>query len=143
VPDEWKPLRHECARYQGKLYSARNGTPGHLALYSEDPVAAALVVPIAAVEEWYDVKLKCDFLGHDGFQVAMESAGSYLIHYLGGDGKWVARAWAEGPAKHPQVVFQQLDQYSYSARVPKDLVENLHEERRDNLKPWQARNPNG
>jgi hypothetical protein len=139
TPENWAPLRHECALYQGKLYSASGRQSGKIALYDDDPAQTVTVVPIGDLDEWYDVDLKCSFLGRDDFQVAMESSESYLIHYLGGDGKWVAKAWAEGREKYPRVGFQQLDRYSYSAAVPKDMVENVREERRDNLTPWRER----
>jgi hypothetical protein len=130
---------HEYARYQGKLYSAADRPPGKMALFAEDPVKPVAVVPIEELEEWYDVKLKCSFLGRAEFGVSMESADSYLIDYLGGDGKWVTRAWAEGEEKYPRVGFQQLDRYTFSARVPKDMVENVREERRDILTAWRER----
>jgi hypothetical protein len=139
VPEKWTQARRECARYRGKLYSSSDRPPGKMALFEDDPANPVAVVPIGELDEWYDVEQKCSFLGHDEFSVSMESDDSYLIDYVGGDGKWVDQAWAEGEQKYPRVGFQQLDRYSYSAAVPKDMVENVREERRDNLTPWRER----
>jgi hypothetical protein len=104
-----------------------------------DSSETVTVVSISDLDEWYEVSLKCSFLGNPEFQVAREWADRYWIDYTGGDGPWVTRAWQEGRERYPQVGFQQLDRYTFSATAPKDMVDNVHEERRNLLMRWRER----
>lgn len=129
----------DCAVYQGELCSASGRPPGKVALRREG--VPEQVVPIADLDEWYTVRTWGTFLGHE-FEIYFEDEDGYGIGVIGtGDGHWLAATWAK-PEEHPEVRFQQMDQFTFEASVPKHMVSDIHEVRTDNLGPWRERQEN-
>lgn len=118
------------AVFEGEVYSAAARVPADVQLYRDG--TPWRLVPIADLDEWYTVRTYGTFLGHE-FEIYHEEDGTYFIGVVGrGDGHWLAETWAK-PEEHPEVSFQRMDQFTFEATVPKDMVTNLREERTDHL----------
>lgn len=125
------------ARYQGKTYVAHERVASSVRLNDIDTGNEIAAVPIDDLDEWYATTVKGIFLDHD-FQVLMENSESYLLLFIAGDGQWAARTWAQED-KYPGCSFSQLDRFTFEVTVPKEMVTDAHEERRDILGPWRRK----
>jgi hypothetical protein len=139
VPESIKLSPRDYARYQGKLYFANGRPPGLMALKDVETGQVLATVPIADLDEWYQTTVKGTFLGHDFLVVSEHPDSTYHLDYIGSDGIWADRVWSEDKDKYPGVSFSRSDQFTFSATVPKDMVTDIHEERRDSLTPWRER----
>ncbi|MFJ1762604.1 hypothetical protein ACIOD2_19965 [Amycolatopsis sp. NPDC088138] len=120
----------EYAVFQGEVYPAAERVPADMQLYRDG--TPWRLVPIADLDEWYTVRTYGTFLEHE-FEVYHEEDGTYFIGVVGrGDGHWLAETWAK-PEEHPEVGFQRMDQFTFEATVPKDMVSDLREVRTDSL----------
>ncbi len=120
----------DYAVFEGEVYSAAARVPADVQLYRDG--TPWRLIPIADLDEWYTVRTWGTFLGHE-FEIYHEEGGTYFIGVVGrGDGHWLAETWAK-PEEHPEVNFQRMDQFTFEATVPKDMVTDLREERIDHL----------
>ncbi|SDZ40630.1 hypothetical protein SAMN05421504_11559 [Amycolatopsis xylanica] len=122
------------AVYQGIRYSVLSGDADSLEVgdvETEEPLGTVLIQDLA---EWYTLVPTVTFLGHE-FQLWRDDGRTCSLTFIGGDGKWAARTWAEAD-KFPDVVFSRLDMFTFNADVPREMVEERREERRDSLGLW-------
>jgi hypothetical protein len=128
VPQHRRISPAEYAVFEGELYPAAERVPADMQLYRDG--TPWRLVPITDLDEWYTVRTYGTFLEHE-FEIYNEGDGTYFIGVVGrGDGHWLAETWAK-PEEHPEVQFQRMDQFTFEATVPKDMVTNLREERTD------------
>lgn len=130
----------DYAVYRGVRYLVGSDEQGRLTLRDEVSGLPVLAPPIEALDGWYHVQTVGTFIGERFFVHAEYSDGTLWISFDEGNGIKIASEWRERSSMGSGGDYWQEDRFTFCARVPKEEVTGIHEERRDVLVEWRERN---